>query len=154
MSKDQINEAQQIYEKLIQAWNSRNANGMAGLFAEDGELIGFDGSIISGQKTIFEHLHPIFESHPTPPYIYKLKSCKEVGGSILLRAIVGMVPPGKEELEPTLNAHQTLLVKEDKGEWKIILFQNTPAQFHGRPDLNEQMTEELNNVIKSNESTS
>jgi len=29
------------------------------------------------------------------------------------------------------------------GEWRIKLFQNTPAQFHGRPELVEQMTDEL-----------
>jgi uncharacterized protein (TIGR02246 family) len=146
LSSDQKHEVQVIYEQLIKAWNSRSASGMADLFAEEGELIGFDGSLISGKKAIFEHLSPIFEAHPTPPFIYKVKRCQEVGTSILLRAIVGMVPPGKDELDPALNAHQTLLGKKEDNEWKIVLFQNTPAQFHGRPDLREEMTEELKSL--------
>jgi uncharacterized protein (TIGR02246 family) len=140
-------DGQKLYEALIQAWNTRNAHAMADLFAEDGELIGFDGSLISGgPKAVFEHLDPIFKSYPTPPFTYKIKACREVGTAILLRSIVGMVPPGKTALEPSLNAHQTLLAKKVEGTWKIALFQNTPAQFHGRPDLRDEMTEELRQV--------
>jgi hypothetical protein len=29
----------------------------------------------------------------------------------------------------------------------VILFQNTPAQFHGRPDLAEQLTAELRQLL-------
>jgi len=32
--------------------------------------------------------------------------------------------------------------------WKIALFQNTPAQFHGRPEMVERLTKELNEQIK------
>jgi hypothetical protein len=30
-----------------------------------------------------------------------------------------------------------------------VLLQNTPAQFHGRPDLVEMLTEELRRVLRS-----
>jgi hypothetical protein len=32
---------------------------------------------------------------------------------------------------------------KENNDLKIQLFQNTPAQFHGRPEIVEQMTEEL-----------
>jgi hypothetical protein len=32
---------------------------------------------------------------------------------------------------------------------RIVLFQNTPAQFHGRPELVEEMTRELQAVADS-----
>jgi hypothetical protein len=35
------------------------------------------------------------------------------------------------------------------GQWRIVLFQNTPAQFHGRPSLVEEMTRELQAVADS-----
>ena len=146
MTLDRTYEVQGVYEKLIQAWNSRQARDMANLFAVDGELIGFDGSLIIGKEAILDHLDPIFKTYPTPPFIYKVKRCQEVGTCYLLRAIVGMVPPGKEELDPSLNAHQSLLVKKVDNEWKIALFQNTPAQYHGRPELQDEMTEELKSV--------
>jgi len=58
-----------------------------------------------------------------------------------------MIPPGKMELDPQLNAHQTLIAVKENDVWRVELFQNTPAQFHGRPDLVEQMTKELRQAV-------
>jgi hypothetical protein len=33
------------------------------------------------------------------------------------------------------------------GRWLIALFQNTPAQFHGRPELAQQLTEDLRQLL-------
>jgi len=66
----------------------------------------------------------------------------------ILRAIVGMVPPGQVDLNPALNAHQTVVASRREGIWRIELLQTTPAQFHGRPDLVQQMTEELRQVLE------
>jgi hypothetical protein len=60
---------------------------------------------------------------------------------------VGVVPPGSSELEPARNAHQTVVATRQDDRWQIVLFQNTPAQFHGRPELLEQMTHELRDVV-------
>jgi hypothetical protein len=57
-----------------------------------------------------------------------------------------MAPPGKTDLDPALNAVQTLVAAKDGGRWWIASFQNTPAAFHGRPELVEQMTNELRGV--------
>lgn len=35
------------------------------------------------------------------------------------------------------------------GHFKIEVFQNTPAAYHGRPDLAEQLTEELTEVLQA-----
>lgn len=140
-------EAYGLYQTLIEAWNKRDASGMAELFTVHGEMIGFDGSLVSGNDEIFSHLNPIFDNHPTPPFVYKVKDLRQLSSNAaILRAIVGMVPPGEKELEPSLNAHQTLVAVNKEGKWRIELFQNTPAQFHGRPELVEQMTKELNEV--------
>lgn len=50
----------------------------------------------------------------------------------MLRAITGMILPGQQGLDPAANALQTLIAVEHGSEWRIALFQNTPAQFHGR----------------------
>lgn len=52
-------------------------------------------------------------------------------------------PPGKTDINAAVNAIQTLAAKRHDGEWRIASLQNTPAQFHGRPELVEQLTEEL-----------
>ncbi|UOQ95301.1 SgcJ/EcaC family oxidoreductase [Halobacillus shinanisalinarum] len=133
-----------LYQKLIEAWNHRNAKAMAELYTETGEQIGFDGSLMEGPEEMISELSEIFGQHSTPPFISKVKNVRILGGeSAVLRAIVGMIPPGKTELDPELNAHQTLTAVKKEQEWKVELFQNTPAQYHGRPDLVEEMTEEL-----------
>lgn len=143
------NEIQELYKKLIAAWNNRDGRGMAGLFSEEGVQIGFDGSKVEGKKEIYAHLQPIFADHPTAPFVTKIKSIRFLGADVaILHAIVGMVPPGKTEINPDVNAQQTMVAHKKNGTWQIELFQNTPAQFHGRPELVEEMTEELSQVIQ------
>ena len=141
-------EVQNLYIKLIDAWNRRDAKGMSDAFAEHGVQIGFDGSKLIGKEEIFSHLLTIFENHPTAPFITKVKEIRSLGtDAAILYAIAGMIPSGKSDIEPAVNAHQTLVaVKKDNG-WQVELFQNTPAQFHGRPELVEEMTEELRKLL-------
>ncbi|WP_428910811.1 SgcJ/EcaC family oxidoreductase [Niallia sp. Krafla_26] len=137
-----------IYQDLLESWNNQNARGMADLFAEDGEQIGFDGSQSNGRDEIFAHLEPIFKHHRTARFVSKIKNVSFLSQDIvILRAIAGMVPPGQSDINPSVNTHHTLVMQMNEGDWKIKLFQNTPAQFHGRPELVEQMTEELNKLL-------
>lgn len=138
-----------LYARLIAGWNERSAERMAAPFASDGSLVGFDGSTVESRKGIEEHLQPIFASHPTPPYVTKIRSVRFIGpDAAVLRAIAGMVPSGKTDIEPGLNAVQTLVAEKSGGEWRVVHFQNTPAQFHGRPEMVEAMTEELQALLK------
>ncbi|NRD77861.1 SgcJ/EcaC family oxidoreductase [Bacillus sp. BRMEA1] len=142
-------EIKHLYHKLIDAWNNRDAQRMAGLFTEQGIQIGYDGSKVIGCEEIFSHLRPIFEHHPTASYITKVTEIRPFGSdAAILYAFAGMIPPGKTDINPAVNAHQTLIAVKDNNQWRIDLFQNTPAQFHGRPELVEQMTEELREIIK------
>jgi uncharacterized protein (TIGR02246 family) len=149
VKSSESNEVQELYQQLIDGWNNRSARRMADQFAEDGEMIGFDGSQAIGREEIFSHLDPIFKEHPTPPFVTKVKDVRFLGSEVaILRAIAGMVPPGQSDLNPKLNTHHTLVAVKNDGKWRIALFQNTPAQFHGRPELVEQMTEELKQLLK------
>ena len=142
-------EVQNLYQKLIEAWNKRDAKGMAEQFAEQGVQIGFDGSKIIGPEEILAHIKPIFENHPTAPFVTKVKDIRPLGtNAAILYAIAGMIPPGKSDIEPAVNAHQTLVAVKIDHDWRIELFQNTPAQFHGRPELVEEMTEELRRLLQ------
>jgi uncharacterized protein (TIGR02246 family) len=139
---------QELYQRFLNAWNERNARGMADHFTGDAEMIGYDGSQAIGRDEIYSHLTPIFEKFPTPPYYGKVKSVSFLSdNAVILRAIAGMVPIGKTELSPELNTHHTVVAVKEGENWLIKLFQNTPAQFHGRPELLEKMTEELEELI-------
>jgi uncharacterized protein (TIGR02246 family) len=143
-------EVRALYRALIEGWNRRNAGAMARLFMESGSVVGFDGSQIDGSAAIETTMAQIFGRHATAPFVAIPREVRRLGpvgpGSALLRAIVGMVPSGKTEPDPALNAIQSLIAVRGGDRWRIALFQNTPAAFHGRPELVAQMTEELRAV--------
>lgn len=137
-----------LYLRLIEAWNDQDAAAMAGLFADRGTQIGFDGSTAVGPDEIAEHLGAVFADHVTARYVVQVVEVRAVGEvTAVLRAASGLVPPGRSQVEPATIAHQTVVAARSGGAWRIELFQNTPAQFHGRPHLAEQMVAELNRLL-------
>ena len=125
----------ELYQRLHQAWNDRDADAFAALFADDGVAIGFDGSQMYGRAEIAETLKTIFADHPTGRYVGVVKA--ERAGLVV--AYAGLVPDGQSDVNSDLNAVQTLVADDGK----IVLFQNTPAAYHGRPEQAEAMTAEL-----------
>ncbi|MGE4063479.1 MAG: SgcJ/EcaC family oxidoreductase [Rhodospirillaceae bacterium] len=133
-----------LHQTLLEAWNRRDAAGMARCFAPDGMQIGFDGSHTSGAAAIEAHLAPIFTDHPTGRFVSIVRDVRELSPSVgLLRADAGMIPAGKNDINPALNTVQSLVARRIDGAWKVCLFQNTPAAFHGRPEAVETMSAEL-----------
>jgi len=133
-----------LHSKLLTYWNSQDARGMASLFSDNGNVIGFDGSMMNGKNQIETELIQVFENHKTARYVWIVKEIRFLAENIaLLRAIVGMVPPGKNDINPQTNAIQSLIAVNQDNNWLVTLFQNTPAQFHGRPEMVEEMTNEL-----------
>jgi uncharacterized protein (TIGR02246 family) len=132
-----------LYRELLEAWNARDAAAFAALFADDGFMIGFDGSQ-SPAAEIESHLGPIFRDRPTATYVAVVRDVRERGTVAVLRAAAGMVPPGSDALNPDVNSVQSLVAEQgEDGTWRIVLFQNTPAQYHGRPEAVEALTAEL-----------
>jgi hypothetical protein len=64
----------------------------------------------------------------------------------VLRAVARVVPAGQSDLRPELNSIQAAVFAERDRQWRIVLLQNTPAQFHGRPELVDALTEQLREV--------
>ena len=134
----------ELYRQILETWNKRNARDYALLFASDGSLVGFDGSQVNGQLDIGAHLTEVFMHHQTPRYVSIVSEARMLGTDVaLLRASAGLVPPDKDDIDPALNAIQSMVAVRRGGTWKIALFQNTPAAFHQRPELAKQLTEEL-----------
>jgi uncharacterized protein (TIGR02246 family) len=133
-----------LYTQYIDYWNNRNAEGMAGLLRQDALLIGFDGSEMQGPEEARSFLSQIFNDHLTAAYVSVVKSVRFLSGeAALLHAIVGMVPSGYSDINPRLNALQTLAAVKTNNKWQIALFQNTPAALHGQPEKSAAMLKEL-----------
>jgi uncharacterized protein (TIGR02246 family) len=147
MSREEI---LSVYTRLLEAWNSRDAGAFAALFTSTGSCVGFDGSQMNGPAEIESELRGVFANHPTASYVAKVREIRQLDpGVTLVRASVGMVPPGKAELNPAVNAIHGLVLVRDGEQPKIAILQNTPAAFHGRPHLAEALTRELTTVVNS-----
>jgi uncharacterized protein (TIGR02246 family) len=139
-----------LYQELLKGWNKRRACEMTDLFTEDGNLVGFDGSQINGRSEARSVLSQIFADHQTAAYLGIVKEVRLLSPDVaILRAVAGMVPPGQSDINPEVNAVQTLVSVKQQNKWSIALFQNTPAAFHGRPELSERLTEELRQALRT-----
>lgn len=139
-----------LYQQLLNSWNQRDAAAFAANFAQDANIVGFDGSQMSGRSEITAMLGDIFAHHQTAAYVGKVREvCLLSADVAILRAVVGMVPPGGSDINPAVNAIQSLVASKQAGAWRIVLFQNTPAQFHGRPELSAALTEELRQLLSA-----
>ena len=137
-------EVEALYAALLAAWNDKDAAGYAGLFTEDGSMVGFDGSTVESRASIAEHLGSIFADHDPASYVSKVRAVRALGpGSMLVRGVAGMVPPGGSDIDPDKNAVQALVAVESSNGWRVAHFHNTPAAFHGRPEAADSLTAEL-----------
>ena len=137
------------HDAFLEHWNAGAADAIAGLFTTDGSIVGFDGSTINGRDEIEAHLKQIFVDHQPASYLGKTREIRFLSDDVaLLRAVVGMVPPGQNDLRPELNAVQTLVGVRSGDEWRIAMLQTTPARFDGRPEEAERLTAELREVLR------
>ncbi len=138
-----------LYADLIAAWNRRSAAEFGSCFAADANMIGFDGSQVNGSTAIETEIGRIFRDHQTGVYVVKIQELRFLNPeAAILRAIAGLIPHGQQDINPAINAIQSMVAVKTPGVWRIALFQNTPAQFHGRPELQEKLSAELRALIR------
>ena len=120
------------------------------MFTEAGNLVGSHESQINGRSEARSVLSQIFADHQTAAYLGIVKEvrllCPDVA---ILRAVAGMLPPGQSDINPEVNPVQTLVSVKQQNKWSIALFQNTPAAFHGQPELSERLTEDLRQALRT-----
>ncbi|MDQ6870747.1 MAG: SgcJ/EcaC family oxidoreductase [Gemmatimonadota bacterium] len=142
-------ETRELYRQLLETWNKRNARDFALLFAPDGSVVGFDGTQVFGQGKVGAHLSEIFSHHQTSRYVSIVREVRSLSdGATILSAVAGMVPPDKDDINPEVNAVQTLVAVRTGGAWKVALFQNTPAALHGKEEGAKKLTEELRGELR------
>src|SRR5215213_2622569 len=138
-----------LYEQILIAWNQQDAPAMAASFKEDGNLVSFDGTQADSRADIEDHLRPIFTDHPTAAYVAKVREIRMLSSNVgILRAVVGMIPPGSNDINPAGNTIQTLVAVQNADGWQAARFQSTPAAWHGRPQDSAALTEELRDVMR------
>ncbi|MEO8111443.1 MAG: SgcJ/EcaC family oxidoreductase [Ginsengibacter sp.] len=148
INHDDKNNMHLLYKTLLESWNNQDAKKFANLFATDGNVIGFDGSQMNSRQQINDELSKIFSEHQVASYVGIVRDIRPLGSNVfLLSAVAGMVPPGKLAIKEDVNTIQTLIAQKGNDQIMISLFQNTPAAYHGRPQLSKKLTEELQRVF-------
>ena len=83
-----------LYVAFIDGWNQRSGAAVSSGFADDGEMIGFDGSHTAGRLSIAAEFRKIFGSHQTPLYVALIQSVRPMAdGVAVLHAHAGRVAP-------------------------------------------------------------
>jgi uncharacterized protein (TIGR02246 family) len=137
-----------LYAAILEGWNRADGAAFAAPFADDGEVIGFDGTPVYGRTRIAESMNAIFRDHKTGSYVGVVRRVRELGeGAALLRAVSGVVPHGADDINPDLNAVQSLVAERRDDGWRVVLYHNTPAAFHGRPNETDDLSAELRQAL-------
>jgi uncharacterized protein (TIGR02246 family) len=138
-----------LYAAFLDGWNRRSGAAVAAGFADDGDIVGYDGTHHHGRLAIAADLRQIFTSHETASYVAVIRSVRPVApGVALLLAHAGMIPPGSNDVDPRFHTlHTVVAVDEGAGRWRISLLQATPAAWHQHPEAREALTAELRGLL-------
>ena len=139
-----------LYQQLMDGWNTGSGELFAAPFAEDSDLVGFDGTHLKGKQEIATFHQQLFESYVKGSRLVgKVKSIRFLTPEVaILHVVGGTIMAGQTDIEPERNSIQTLVAtKDSKGEWRLASFQNTRTQYLGRPERAQALTEELRKLL-------
>ncbi len=71
-----------LYEQLMDAWNKGDGDAYAAVFAEDGDLIGFDGTHCKGRQEVAPFHQRLFETHLKGTRLVGQARSRESGSSV------------------------------------------------------------------------
>ncbi|MFJ8751729.1 SgcJ/EcaC family oxidoreductase [Streptomyces sp. NPDC102441] len=114
--------------RMIEGWNSGDAAAFVSDFAEDAELVDFDGTVHKGRDTVIAFQQPVFDT--------VLKGSRLVHGEVQFARIIGpgsgvvhhrfgMVMAGEEEPLPSRYFLQLFSVVWQNDRWEIATLQNS-----------------------------
>jgi uncharacterized protein (TIGR02246 family) len=131
---------------MIDGWNKGDGDSFASPFAEDGDLVGFDGTHLNGRQQIASFHQQLLDTYVKGSRLVgKIRNVRFLTPDVAIMHVVGgTIMKGQTDIEPERNSIHTLVFKKVNGDkWCVAAFQNTRAQYIGRPDMSNELTEEL-----------
>jgi uncharacterized protein (TIGR02246 family) len=126
---DEADEAavRDLYRQLMDAWNRGSGDDFAAVFAEDGDLVAFDGTHFKGRKEIAPFHQQLFDKWlKGTRLVGHVKDLRFLSPDVaLMHAVGGTVMRGKSRPAPERDSIQTLVATRQNGEWRLAAFQNT-----------------------------
>jgi uncharacterized protein (TIGR02246 family) len=123
-----------LCQQMMDAWNEGNGEAYAAQFAEDGDLIGFDGTHFRGRQEIAPFHQRLFDTHlKGTRLVARVTSGRFLSPDVaLMHAVGGTVMRGKSAPSPQRDSTQTLVATKCGGEWRLAAFHNTRVRPTGR----------------------
>jgi uncharacterized protein (TIGR02246 family) len=123
-----------LYQATMDGWNRGSGSAFAAAWAEDGHLVGFDGTHFTSRAKIAEFHDPLLRTH--------LKGTRSVGAVTdvqfpapdvaVLHARGGTIMAGGSRPTPERDSIQTMVAVRREGAWRLLAFQNTRVRPMGR----------------------
>ena len=116
-----------LYAQLMQGWNAGSGAAFAAPFAEDGDLVAFDGTHFKGRQAIIDFQQPLFDRWlKGTRLVGEVQSVRFLNPDIaVMHAIGGTLMRGKLKPDPARDSIQTLVAVRSEGTWQLAAFQNT-----------------------------
>lgn len=123
-----------LYQQLMDGWNSGSGEAFAAPFAEDGDLVAFDGGHFKGHREIVPFHDDLFRTHlKGTRLVGEVKDLRFLTDDVaLMHAVGSTIMPGKSTPSPERDSIQTLVAVRKNGYWKLAAFQNTRIRPMGR----------------------
>jgi uncharacterized protein (TIGR02246 family) len=127
MMQQSVEAANAIPVRMIEAWNRGDATGFFADFADDAEIVEFDGTVLRGRESMVAVQRPLFET--------VLDGSRLVRGEVLFSRIIGpgsgivhhrfaVVMAGEEEPPPSRYCMQLIAVTWQNDRWEVVTLQN------------------------------
>ena len=123
-----------LYRRLLDGWNMGSGSAFAAPFAEDGDLVAFDGTHFKGREQIAPFHQELFDRWMKGTQLVgEVKGVRFLGPDVaVMHAVGGTVMRGKFEPSPERDSIQTLVATREGGRWRFAAFQNTRVRPIGR----------------------
>jgi uncharacterized protein (TIGR02246 family) len=134
-----------LYQQMIDGWNEGRGDAFAAPYTDDSDFIGFDGTYMKGRQEIASFHQMLFNKFLRGSrLIGKIRSIRFVTMDVaIMIAVGGTVMAGRSDIDADRNSIHTLVAVKHNVKWYFTAFQNSRAQFIGRPEESHALTEEL-----------
>lgn len=108
-----------LYQQLMDGWNKGNGEAFAASFAEDGDLVGFDGTHLNARQNIISFHRQLFDNYVKDSRLVgNVRNVRFLTHDVAVMHVVGgTIMAGQTDIEPERNSVQTLVAtKDSKGK--------------------------------------
>jgi uncharacterized protein (TIGR02246 family) len=102
-----------LYQQLMDGWNRGSGEAFAATFAEDDELVGFDGTHLKGRQEIASFHQQLFDTYVKGSRLVgKIRSVRFLTPDVaVMHTVGGTIMAGQTDIEPERNSVQILVAK-------------------------------------------